>query len=86
MASSSTETRPRTPLFRSVRKVVDAVEDVMDDVVDRGEDLERDARKMVQNLVRDRDERGHKKHHDDDRGEKGRDEKSRDASPARDRE
>ncbi|MBI2392533.1 MAG: hypothetical protein HYV09_23310 [Deltaproteobacteria bacterium] len=47
--------RPRTPLFRAVRRVVDAVEEVVDDVIERGEGAERDTRKLLHNLVRERD-------------------------------
>jgi polyhydroxyalkanoate synthesis regulator phasin len=62
MTELHAEKRYRTPLFRTLRKVVDAVGDVVDDVIDRGTDIERDARRLVDDALRDReDERGAKK-------------------------
>ncbi|MBL8722380.1 MAG: hypothetical protein JNL79_40740 [Myxococcales bacterium] len=58
---NTVEKRPRTPIFRAVRRIVDAVEEVVDDVVERGEGAERDTRKLVHNLVRERDEAETKK-------------------------
>ncbi len=51
------KTRSRTPLFRAIRRMADALEDVVDDVIERGEGAERDARTLVRNVVRERDEK-----------------------------
>ena len=49
-------TRGRAPVARTARKLVDAIEDVVDEAVTRGEGVERDARRLVSNLLRSRDE------------------------------
>ncbi len=55
--------RSRTPLFRAIRRMADAIEEVVDDVIERGEGAERDTRTLVRNLVRER-ELEDKKHED----------------------
>lgn len=50
-------TRSRTPLFRAIRRMADAIEDVVDDVIERGEGAERDTRTLVRNLVKEREEK-----------------------------
>ena len=51
----------RTPLFRAVRRMVEAVEEVVDDVVERGEGAERDTRRLLHNLVKEREHEEAKK-------------------------
>lgn len=49
----------KTPLTRSVRKLVDGTEDMLDEALTRAEGAERDARRLVTNLIfgeRERDE------------------------------
>ncbi len=54
--SEQTQRQYRTPLFKAVRRIVDAVEDVIDDTVDRGQGVERDTRRLVDNLFRERED------------------------------
>lgn len=56
--------RQRTPIFRAVRRMVDAVEDVVDDVVDRGSTAERNTRKLVHDLFKEDDREGGRRRRD----------------------
>lgn len=59
--SEQTQRQYRTPLFRAARRIVDAVEDVVDDVVARGEDVEKDTRRLMDNMFREHEEKDGKR-------------------------
>jgi hypothetical protein len=51
---SETQKQSSNPLFRTARRLVDTAEDLLDDTLERGKGMEKDARKLIDNALRDR--------------------------------